>query len=453
MKRKGQKYGKRLLAGLISLCLLVLLLTRLTDLVERKASDYKYQAFFEEEEDFDVLFTGTSHVVDGIFPMELWKDYGITSYNFGGNSNAIATSYWAIELALEYTSPSLVVIDCLRLSSDEKTAANYSNVHVSLDAFPFSLKKVEAVKDLLDDGVMDAAIEEGTVTETEERSPLGLLLDFSVYHSRWSELSEDDFEPDVGVEKGAESRIRVSEPNEIISVSKDEKMEEDTVAVQYLEKMITDCQERGIEVLLVYLPFPASEDEWREANRVYEIAEEYSVNYINFLDMDIVDFETDCYDASSHLNPSGARKVTDYLGEYIMEHYGLTDHRGDEAYAGWEEDYEVYKDYKVDNLKEQTTLDTYLMLLADKNYDVEVEIADPWLFGSTYYSRLFANIGVDADRLTDSVSLLKIEAGGRNVEYSSADIDIEGDFRFTVTDRETGEVVDIADVKLTSVAR
>ncbi|MCD8362742.1 MAG: hypothetical protein LUC98_07250 [Lachnospiraceae bacterium] len=448
MKKKGSKNGKRLLACLVSLCLLVLILAGLTDLVQRKASDYKYQAFFEEEENIDVLFMGTSHVINGIFPMELWKDYGIASYNFGGHSNAIATSYWVMELAMEYSSPSLVVIDCLSLSSNYKTATGYSSVHVSLDAFPLSLKKAEAVMDLLDDEAMDQAIAEGSVEETEERSPLGLLWDFSVYHSRWSELSKDDFEPAAGVEKGAESRIAVAVPNEIVRVPKSEKLEEDTVAVQYLEKMIADCQERGIDVLLVYLPFPASEGQWKDANRVYEIAEEYGVNYINFLDMNIVDFDTDCYDTASHLNPSGARKVTDYLGEYITEHYDLTDHRAEEAYAGWDEDYESYKDYKVKNMKAQTTLDTYLMLLADKNYDVEVELADQRLFDSSYYSRLFANIGVDTALVTEGVSLLKITAAGQDVAYCSADIDIEGDLRFTVTDRETGEVVDIVDFYL-----
>jgi hypothetical protein len=62
--------------------------------MERKASDFKYANFFEQDEDFDVLFFGTSHVINGIFPMELWNDYGIVSYNFGGHGNEIATSYW-----------------------------------------------------------------------------------------------------------------------------------------------------------------------------------------------------------------------------------------------------------------------------------------------------------------------------------------------------------------------
>ena len=35
----------------------------------------------------------------------------------------------------------------------------------------------------------------------------------------------------------------------------------------------------------------------------------------------VADYATDCFDAHEHLNPSGARKVSDYLGRYVTEHY------------------------------------------------------------------------------------------------------------------------------------
>ena len=70
---------RRILACLLTLVLLVCLLTVLTNLTERKDSDEKYAGFFSEEENFDVLFFGTSHVINGVYPMELWNDYGIVS--------------------------------------------------------------------------------------------------------------------------------------------------------------------------------------------------------------------------------------------------------------------------------------------------------------------------------------------------------------------------------------
>ena len=36
------------------------------------------------------------------------------------------------------------------------------------------------------------------------------------------------------------------------------------------------------------------------------------------------------------MNVQGARKCTTFLGDYLMEHYTLLDHRGDTDYASWD---------------------------------------------------------------------------------------------------------------------
>lgn len=74
---------KRIISCAITICLTIGILTYLTDLMERKSSDQKYEDFWKQEEGFDVLFFGTSHMINGVFPMKLWDDYGIVSYNFG----------------------------------------------------------------------------------------------------------------------------------------------------------------------------------------------------------------------------------------------------------------------------------------------------------------------------------------------------------------------------------
>ena len=329
MKRKI----KAVLSGLVAVVLTISMLGYLTELVERKASKEKYQDFFEEKENFDVLFFGASHMLNAVYPMELWRDYGITSYNFGGHGNTIPLSCWVLQNTLDYTQPELVVIDCLGLGNMGKTQSDYSQVHLSLDALPLSATKVRAVRDLLDDEWMAEHAAESE-NQGEKKVPLGLLWDYSVYHERWTELVQDDFRPEKTLEKGAETRIGVAVPQKYPVVNASEKFEGDSIAIEYLEKTIVDCHSRGIDVLLTYLPFPASEGSQREANRVYEIAEQYNVAYINFLAMDTVDYDVDCYDAGSHVNSSGARKVTDYIGKYIREHFQIEDHRNDPAYAG-----------------------------------------------------------------------------------------------------------------------
>ena len=402
---------------IMTMCLLVLSLKYLTGLMELKRSDIKYTPFFGQDENFDVLFMGSSHVINAVYPMELWNDYGIVSYNMGTHSAPLPTTYWVMENALEYTTPKLVVIDCLSLSSNTKSSDKFSYIHHSLDAFPLSKTKLSAIADLLDDPEMDKMQREGTAREIKDRTSIELLWNYSVYHARWTELTEDDFAVPYTKEKGAESRIAVATPNEILSVPADNKMEGETVGTEYLRKMIEDCQGREIEVLLVNLPFPASKSKHMDANRVYDIAKEYGVNYINFLDMDIVNYYTDCYDENSHLNPSGARKVTEYLGQYIVDNYDISDQRMNPAYNDWYEDYTEYMSYKASLLQNQTKLNTYLMLLADKSYDAVLEINNPDIWEKKKYVRLLGNLGVDAGMITENTAFLVIEAGGKEVNY------------------------------------
>ena len=52
---------------------------------------YKNTPFLQDDREYDVLFFGTSHVVNSVFPMQLWRDYGITSYNLAIHGGSIAS--------------------------------------------------------------------------------------------------------------------------------------------------------------------------------------------------------------------------------------------------------------------------------------------------------------------------------------------------------------------------
>jgi hypothetical protein len=404
---------KAFVSCVATLAITVALLCGLTNLMERKSSDYKYSDFFEEDENFDVLFFGTSHVINGIFPMELWNDYGIVSYNFGGHANLIPTTYWVMENALEYTTPNVVVIDCFEVQKDYKTSANFSNVHLSFDAFPLSISKIRAAWDLLDDPVLDEMVLSGELGESDEpRNKMALLWDYSVYHSRWSELDSDDFEPGASLEKGGEARIAVTVNTDTFNkLDKSQKIEGGTVGEEYLRKMIEECQSRGIDVLLTYLPFPPEEGYQLVANYVYDLADEYGVNYIDFLDMDLVDYRTDLYDGN-HLNVSGARKVTEYLGQYLIDNYDVSDQRGNTSYAGWYIDYGEYTGLKNDYIIEQNDLVNYLMLLSGDDIDIVISIRNKDVFTNGLILTLMENDGVDVNNVSGETDFIIIKSGG-----------------------------------------
>jgi hypothetical protein len=367
---------------LMTLIMIIIPLCYLSKITERKASAIKYEEFFEDKMDYDVLFLGSSHMIDGISPMDMWHDYGITSYNLGGHSNTVPTSYWVLMNALDYTTPKLVVMDGYLITSQYKISNdNYSSVHNSLDAFPLTFTKIKGVLDLLNDSNIEAGIENGEVKIDEDRIPLGLLWDFSVYHSRWNEISENDFNPPKTYNKGAEDRISLV-PMELHENNNIDNL--NSVGVEYLDKIVDECEKRGIEILLVYLP--AKDGYQSQANWMEKYAYEKGLDFINFTDGSCINPAIDFSDAAGHMNPSGAKKITAFIGDYIKKRYSI---EGD--YNIWESDYEEYVSYKTNLIKQQKDIKNYLMLLNDSSYETKIICDEKFMLE---YRELIDNISI-----------------------------------------------------------
>ena len=380
----------RIVSCLVVICLTLAILTGLTSLTESKSSVEKYKQFFQQDADFDVLFLGSSKVINGVLPMELWNDYGIVSYNMGGHATTIPTSYWILRNALDYTTPKCVVIDCFGSGGNGGLNDNFYYAHLSFDAFPLSLTKIQSVFDLIP----------ATTKEDAQAKRLELLWNFSTYHSRWSQLALNDYQPYFNYQKGAESRPHVSIPNEMAVVSPESKNTLENRSMQYLIKTIELCKEQGIDVLLVNLPYPANEEDLIAANTVADVAEIYDVGYVNFFNMDVVDYQTDMHDPDSHLNPSGALKITDYLGQILSEQYEIPDQRTNTEYETWKEDAEKYHQEKVALFKEVTSGWNYWMLLSDKDFSFVAALSEADWQQDAVLAALLRNAGVQPEKVT-----------------------------------------------------
>ncbi|WP_026488652.1 hypothetical protein [Butyrivibrio sp. XBB1001] len=436
---------KKILVFMFTLILLGVALGSITPLFERKASYEKYADFFDEREDIDVWFLGSSHMLNAVFPMQLWKDYGIVSYNFGGHSSQIATSYWVMENALNYKTPKVVVIDGYLLSSEWKASDIFSYLHLSFDAFPISKTKIMAVNDLLNDEGLEKSIQDGTARQSDEkRTKIGLLWNFSVYHSRWNELTKNDFNPAVNLEKGAESRVGICKANKTDKIST-YSWNNETTAEVYLRRIIEECQARNIRVVLTYLPYVADETGWEEAERLSAIAKEYDLQYLDFLDLDIVDYETDFYNFG-HLNPSGARKVTDYCGKILSEGYGLEDRRSQESYVGWNKDYYEYEEYCDNLFRKSETLDEYLMLTSSSKVAAEIKTSNDMVLNNTYFKKLCDNTKAAGNELSiktgnySNLVDITISRNGKVIDRVSFDVElVDGSFSTVECTRQEEE--------------
>lgn len=397
---------KRVLSCFAALCLTAGLLGGLTWLTQKKDSYAKHAEFFEQDAPYDVFFVGSSRMMNGVFPMELWEDHGIVSYNWAQAGHPPPAYYWIMRLALEYKQPKLMVIDCYGMHFDAKTTAVFGLMHISMDSFPLSITKIRAVRDLMDDPFMTEEYNEG-----ERRSAFNLLWTFPVFHSRWAQLTGEDFRPQKNLTRGAIANGDMYGTDFVRDESQYGRVF-DTVGVEYLRRAIEECRSRGIEVLMTFIPLFADAEQQAAARYAGEIAAEYDVDYLNFFDLDAVNYHTDFADSAGHLNTAGARKITRYIGDYIVEHYGISDHRGEAAYENWDRDFALYTEKKNEELRGQEDLYHYLMLLTRDTVDAVLFVNDPYLFSDPIVRELLSGLDVDSAVLTDDAKAILIRDGG-----------------------------------------
>lgn len=126
--RQVKKCKINLLYGIIKITIFLIFLLVCVQVVhnvtKRKYPYQKSEGFFTQEEDFDVLFFGSSHMYTVAYPMQLWRDYGIISYNLGQTSSTLAETYYNMLLALKEKKPKLIVLDSYFVNLDSKLPIN-----------------------------------------------------------------------------------------------------------------------------------------------------------------------------------------------------------------------------------------------------------------------------------------------------------------------------------------
>ena len=351
----------RILGLLLTLCLLAGMLGYLGELTRLKGDTNRYEHFLRSGQTYDVLFFGNSHMWDAVYPMEIWAETGIASYNMSYSGALMGGLYWIIRCALEHMSPQVIVLDTYLIDNEAPVLMSF--FQDAMNAFPFSLNKIRAAYDLCPPGEFSA----------EDRATL--IWGFSRFHSRWADLRTEDFHPSVNTGYGSYPLENVSVPDEAVRTAEALTLDDSYPNIPYLRRIAELCREKNIRLVLTTLPFPASREEAMAANGIVALAEELGVEYLNMLDMDLVDFNTDLFDSNSHLNLSGALKVTRAVQAYLRDNCALPDHRGDPAYADWDADYLLWRQELAAKLEEQPVLQRSLMLLSDPNYASVIRLA------------------------------------------------------------------------------
>lgn len=286
----------------------------------------------------DVIFIGDCEAYSSFIPPLLWERYGITSFVRGSPSQTLAQSYALLCETLEHETPQAVVLSAYATCRDQR--ANEAYNRMTLDGMRPSIHKMRAVYGSIGDG----------------ESAISYLLPILRFHSRWSELEKEDV-------KYFFSRPRVSHNGYFMqkgTVAQGNTERKDDTApypipegnLEYLDKILTACSDRGVELILVKSPTDSWRypwyDEW--SMEIRQFAESRSVSYYDLTDCAEsigLDMRCDSYDGGLHLNVGGAEKTTLYFGEMLKGGHNINGKNDARTEMIWREKLNVY--YKERN--------------------------------------------------------------------------------------------------------
>ena len=104
------------------------------------------KSFYNEPKDtIDAVFIGNSSVYKGISPMEIWKKYGITSYDFASPDQKIWLSYYFIKECFNYQKPKVIVLSVDEFFSEENISEQ--SLRKALDSMRYNGVKREILND------------------------------------------------------------------------------------------------------------------------------------------------------------------------------------------------------------------------------------------------------------------------------------------------------------------
>jgi hypothetical protein len=442
----------KITAFLLVFVLLFFPLTNLLTLTHASANGNQEQFVAEnlydlDENSLDVLILGSSQVAFGISAVEMYDYAGISAYGIGmSQGSLLGNYYWMLE-AFKRQNPSIVMLDvsCLlevMLESSER---------ISADVMKMSQNKLAMLK---------------SMSQYLEEPFLSYLLPIIKYHSRWAELTGEDF--------GENMNNHLSYRGLNITDKCKSGLEYDQVVIdnddptadirelydyqlEYFEKIVAYCQENDKELIL----FKTPKTTWTgsDSAQIQELAEKYGLVYLDFNRQELleaIDFDvnTDMKD-KDHLNTIGAEKLSRYLADYLVENFSMPDRRGDFNFD-LQIDRELYEQERTDAALNATSDAVEWLTLLKEHTPCRVFIATKGNIGGKVSSDLadaLSALGLETDlnsledgdvyiaALNNSEVLVDLKKHGS----ASASVEMDNDITYTLTARNND---DGASVKL-----
>lgn len=291
----------------------------------------KIDGFYNSPEDeYDVIYFGSSNAYCSFNPLEIWEKTGVKSYVFATQQQPVWATYHYMVDAFKRQKPDAAVMDILMFSKNDDYYDDGVN-YTFCDNMPLSLNKIKLAY---------AAAPAG--------QRFGLLCRFVKYHSRWNDLNETDF---------TYRRSKMSDYSKgyyVLDSKCDNAVHADTSKetapreiseknMIYLKKIIDLCKENNVRLMLVKTPSNSTAEEKQYYNSVKAIADSEGIDFADYnlrYDEIGLDIKNDFFD-ETHLNVWGAEKFSEYFVNTVEYFKGKT--RTD---SDWQADFDKYLEIK-----------------------------------------------------------------------------------------------------------
>lgn len=297
------------------------------------STDHRVQQYRELPSDsLDVLFLGSSNVMSGINPIQLWKETGMQSYAYCSRAQTFAFSYAYLQDALKTQTPRCVVLEAFSVLTEKTTNGLInSSFHMSVNMDSLS---IAAKSELITDYVPPSEwisyyfplLKNHNYYKTQKNIPdrrEGIFMGYCF---------EDSCEPcDAPVYTDS---VRQMDPVDRI----------------YLEKILQLCRDHNIDLYIIKTPVCYPDEGHSKLNDVRAFCEENDVPYYDMsLDAEAwgFDYGQDMRD-TSHINSTGAEKLTRRLGELLAAEYDFRDSQTHQHAAVWAQEYERMTEFRKD---------------------------------------------------------------------------------------------------------
>lgn len=260
----------------------------------------------EPKNTLDVLFIGDSEVADVYSPLQLFQEYGFTSYNLGTSAQRICDGYAIMHHVLENQSPKVVVVETDTLFRP------YGVYNENGDGFSI----VEKIFPLIHYHTFYKQFKfpdnwfgnHGELTKANQNKGFYVRTYVNQYRGSKNYMNQNKLS---------------------VTITEDTK--------NVVQKMIQECHDKGISILFVSTP---SAKNW-SIDRQRIVSNLFQEYHVPFIDLNNeakieIDWDKDTFDGGDHVNFAGSVKINRYFGEYLKETYILKDHRSDENYVDWQ---------------------------------------------------------------------------------------------------------------------